>query len=368
MSNGGRYIVFFALGAAAAWGLVQYGRPTGLPVVMGANNVGTVKAAGNLAEAEKTIIAVARKVEPTVVAINTANRVQVDWWRTGEMPAGQGSGVIVGSDGYILTNRHVVTNEDGSVPDEVSVTLDNGRVYRGAKVLGRDARFDLAVVKIPASGLPAVALGDSDTLQVGQYAVAVGNPLGLNATVTTGIISALGRTIDTENGPLEGLIQTDAAINPGNSGGALVDSSARLIGVNTAIATAGGRGSIGIGFAVPVNIAKQVISDVRKYGRSRAPWMGVGLRPISPAEADRYGVPQGVLLQIVDPSGPAAKAGLRRGDIVVQIDGQPVQAYGDFVKAMRRKNVGDKATITAWREGQTFKAVVTMAELPEEMR
>ncbi|HEY3265606.1 MAG TPA: trypsin-like peptidase domain-containing protein [Armatimonadota bacterium] len=324
----------------------------------------TVLAQGRLQPDEQITIDVVKKVTPAVVSITTSGIVARESWFgiVQDRAEGQGSGVIVRPDGYILTNRHVISIE-GAVRQTVTVILPSGKTYKDARVLGADPRLDLAVVKIPARDLPVAALGDSASLQVGQKTIAVGNPLGLSQTVTSGIVSAMGRSIQGEAGMLEGLIQTDAAINPGNSGGALVDSSGRLIGVNTAIAQLGGGGNIGIGFAVPINTARAILDDIAKYGRVRIPWDGLGQQvDVQPAWQQAYGLPNGVLVRPI-PGGPADRAGLREYDVITKADGKAVDTRA-LQEALNHKNIGDKVVFTVFREGKTLSITLTLPERP----
>jgi len=237
-----------------------------------------------------------------------------------------GSGVIVDSaKGYVLTNAHVVKGAE-----EVRVTLMDDREFK-AKVVGVDDDTDIAVLKINADRLTAINLGDSDRLQVGDFVVAIGNPFGLHQTVTSGIISALGRSGIGNPDQFEDFIQTDASINPGNSGGALVDMAGRLVGVNTAILSQSG-GNIGIGFAIPVNITKQVMDQIIKYGKINRGRLGVIVQNLTPdlAKALKLNLTQGVVVTKVQPGTPAAKAGLKAGDVIVGINGRKVESYRDL--------------------------------------
>src|SRR5208282_3939411 len=231
---------------------------------------------------------------------------------------GLGSGVIVTKDGYILTNNHVVEHAD-----EVKVTLQDGREFT-AKVVGRDPKSDVAVIKIDAKDLPALPMADSDKVQVGDIVLAVGNPFGVGQTVTTGIVSATGRgNLGIED--YEDFIQTDAAINPGNSGGALVDVEGRLIGINTAIYSRSG-GNMGIGFAIPSDLARNVMDSLIQYGHVTRGYLGVMIQDVTPALAKEFKLKDttGALIGDVVPKGPADKAGLKEGDVVLDYDGKKV--------------------------------------------
>lgn len=291
---------------------------------------------------------------------------------------GTGSGFIVKPDGLILTNNHVVS---GSAQLTVSLTGDK-KQYK-AKVLGTDARNDLALVKIQADHpLPFLKLGDSDSLQVGQKVLAIGNPFGLGGTLTTGIVSSLGRSVQPQEGRrLEDMIQTDAAINPGNSGGPLLDSRGAVIGINTAIY--GPQGNIGIGFALPINRAKAMLDEFQAKGRVTRPYLGIQTIFISGDIADDLGLPNegGLLIQQVESGSPAEDAGLhgptRRaivgiyqigvgGDYIIAVDGQPVEK-DSLQRVLNRKRVGDALVLTIYRNGRTQQVRVKVGEAPQTL-
>jgi len=284
----------------------------------------------------------------------------------------QGSGFLISSDGKILTNSHVVANEK-----QLEVTLPDQSHYK-ARLLSRDEANDVALLQIePRTKLPSLHLGDSDGLQVGQKVLAIGNPFGLEGTLTTGIVSSLGRTIRGENErTLEGLIQTDAAINPGNSGGPLLDSSGNVVGINTAILGPNG-GNIGIGFAMPINRAKLMIDDFQA-GRKR-PRLGVTVVQVAGDYADALHLPSrgGLLIQEVDADSPASRAGLRGGrqevqignaqvlvggDLIMSIDGQPVERDDAISRALAHKRTGDTLELTIFRNGRTTNVRVKLGE------
>jgi S1-C subfamily serine protease len=281
---------------------------------------------------EQTIIDVTRRVSPTVVSIFSR--------------AGSGSGVIIRQDGVILTNEHVVRGQN-----QVNVSLATGEEYVG-QVLGRDRTVDLAVVRVqPRQPLPSAVLGDSDLLQPGQLAIAIGNPAGFERTVTTGVISALERALGPE---LDDLIQTDAAINPGNSGGPLLDSQGRVIGINTAVlrtARGGGPTLVGLGFAVPINLGRDIAEQLLTTGRIVRAYLGVTWENVSPELAQQFRLPvsEGVILLELDPRGPAAQAGLRRGDIIVRAGGTRVRQGGDVRRLLRGMQPGATLPVVAHR-------------------
>lgn len=266
---------------------------------------------------------------------------------------GKGSGFIVSEDGKILTNNHVVADAD-----TITVTLSDGRTF-DAKIVGKDPTFDLAVLKIEAKDLPTLELGDSEATKVGEWAVAIGNPLGLEHTVTVGVVSAKNRSIHARNFNFDGFIQTDAAINPGNSGGPLLNMDGRVIGINTAIIPY----AQGIGFAIPVNMAKQVMDDIVRYGKVRRGWLGVYIQPVTRdfAEAYKLDGTDGAVVSDVVPDSPAAKAGLKRGDVIISIDGKKVKDHQDFVMKVRHRMAGDEVALKVVRRGEerTLKAKLT---------
>src|SRR5919205_3222946 len=276
---------------------------------------------------------------------------------------GLGSGVIVSADGYILTNHHVV---DGA--EEIKVDLNDGRTLP-AKVVGTDQPSDLAVLKIEATGLPVLPLGDSDKARVGDVALAVGNPLGIGQTVTSGIISAKGRTTGLSDGNFEEFIQTDAAINRGNSGGALVNASGELIGINSQILSPSG-GNIGIGFAIPANMAKAVMDQLMKTGKVRRGMLGVTIQSITADLASSLSLPaaRGAIVTSVQNGGPAEKAGLKRGDVITAINKQPVVDNNSLRNLVASLPPGSNVDVTALRNGHDQDFQVALAELPDRER
>lgn len=269
-----------------------------------------------------------------------------------------GSGVIVASNGYIVTNNHVVEHAT-----EIKVLMSDRREYVG-KLIGTDPKTDVAVIKVEATGLPYVPWGDSDKLNVGEYAIAVGNPFGLNQTVTMGIISAVGRA-NVGIADYEDFIQTDAAINPGNSGGALVNVKGELIGINTAIFSQSG-GYMGIGFAIPSNMVRTVMDSLIKAGKVVRGWLGVSVQEITPELAQQFGLKEakGVLITETEAGGPAAKGGLSRGDVVVSFDGKAVTDSAHLRNQVAGTKVGRKVPVTVVRNGKEVALDVVIVELP----
>jgi Do/DeqQ family serine protease len=315
----------------------------------------------------------ALKASPAVVSINTSkNRSapSTDPWsrffegEPEENAGGLGSGVIVSPEGHILTNNHVV--EDA---DDIEVVLTDGR-RAAAKVIGTDPDTDLALLKIQLDKLPVIVLGQPQDLQVGDVVLAIGNPFGVGQTVTSGIVSALGRShlgINT----FENFIQTDAAINPGNSGGALVDVHGHLMGINTAIYSRSG-GNMGIGFAIPVSIAQQVMQDLLKNGKVSRGWIGVEPQDLTPELAESFqlptankkGLPQGVVITGVLQNGPAAKAGIRPGDVIVQVGGQPVGNVSELLTQVAGLKPGNPTQVKVWRRQGELNLTLTPTERP----
>src|SRR5690349_11258181 len=267
--------------------------------------------------------------------------------QTPQRVQGVGSGVIVNSDGYILTNHHVV---DGAL--EIKVELTDNRTFT-AKLVGSDAPSDLAVLKIDAKDLPVLHLGDSDKVRVGDAVLAVGNPLGIGQTVTSGIVSAKGRTTGLSDGSFEDFLQTDAAINRGNSGGALVNTSGELIGINSQILSPSG-GSIGIGFAIPSNMAKAVMDQLLKTGKVRRGMLGVTIQSIDADLASSFNLPaaRGAIVTTVAAGGPADKAGLKRGDVITAINKQPVLDNNSLRNLVASLPPGSNVEVTAQRNGR----------------
>jgi serine protease Do len=319
-------------------------------------------------------VEISKSVTPTVVSITVKGEVQKreendfhfffgpDFQMPEEMPEmGSGSGVIISNDGYIVTNNHVVK---GATNNGITVTLMDRREFK-AKLIGTDPNTDIAVIKIETNGLPVVSFGNSDDTQVGQWVLAIGNPLGLNYTVTAGIISALGRNIginaDQSGYGIENFIQTDAAINPGNSGGALVDINGQLIGINTAIKTTSGYYQ-GYGFAIPVNMVKIVVSELIKSGKVVRGYIGVNIQTVDETMAKGLGLDRarGVIVQGVVPGGAGEDAGLRVGDVILTVDGKEVNAANQLQAIVGSKRPGEDVTLQLFRDGKNFEQRVTL--------
>lgn len=317
------------------------------------HRVNLVSVSKNIERAPDSVAGIAQRVLPSVVSIST---------ETGSGSA-TGSGFVIESSGYILTNNHVVDGAAGR--NAITVTLNSGRTF-GATIIGTDAAYDLAVLKIPATNLPALQFGDSDKIQVGDAVIAVGSPLGLSGTVTSGIISAKDRAVSAGGSSGESsfinALQTDAAINPGNSGGPLVDATGAVIGVNSAIASLGSSiggqsGSIGLGFAIPINQARKTANQLIKTGKATYPIIGISLDlNYAQGGAKILDSPTGIRA-----GGPAAAAGLQAGDIITKFDGRTINGPDELIVAVRAKNVGDHVTLTYMRGGKSHDASVILA-------
>ncbi|MEA3395523.1 MAG: trypsin-like peptidase domain-containing protein [Pseudomonadota bacterium] len=316
----------------------------------------------------------AQKASAAVVSISTSKAPKNNpnsndpWFRfffgdqDNEPQVGLGSGVLVSPNGYVLTNNHVI---DGA--DEIEVILNDNRQAR-AKVIGTDPDSDLAVLKIELDRLPVIVLGNSDNVQVGDQVLAIGNPFGVGQTVTSGIISALGRNqlgINT----FENFIQTDAAINPGNSGGALVDTNGNLLGINTAIYSRSG-GNMGIGFAIPVSTAKQVLDSIVKEGQVTRGWIGVEPSELSPELADTFGIKanQGVIITGVLQNGPAAQSGIRPGDVITGVAGKPVHNVSELLSSVAALKPGTPSKFSLLRQNNPVELDVVPGVRPKPRR
>jgi len=359
-------LVGVLIGLLVGWGLVSFVRKqTGTAQT----TPRTVAARGDLAEDEKATITLFQQASPSVVYITSlSRRTDLLGINVFDVPQGTGSGFIWDDAGHIVTNYHVISDANA-----VEVTLFDRASYP-AKLVGREPAKDLAVLRIfaPADKLRPLPIGESDNLQVGQKVFAIGNPFGWDYSLTTGVVSALGRTIPSfGNRTIDGVIQTDAAINPGNSGGPLLDSAGRLIGVTTQIYSPSGA-SAGIGFAVPVDIVNQVVPQLIEHGKVVRPYMGVQL--VDDGIVRRFGL-KGVLLQSVTEGGPAEEAGLhgtRRtasgriilGDLIVKMDDQPVAGSNDLLGLLEKHKVGDVISISFIRDDEQQETRLTLAPPP----
>jgi putative serine protease PepD len=323
------------------------------------SNTPTAVANGNTCDA----ITIANRVLPAIVTISVQNG----------NASGVGSGEIVRSDGYIVTNNHVISA--AATGGSIHVLYSSG-VEVPAALTGRDPKSDLAVLKVTnSSPLPTVPWGNSAGLLVGQPVVALGAPLGLSSSVTSGIVSALGRTVPvpSDNGMnaiLAGAIQTDAAINPGNSGGALVDCAGSLVGINTAIATVpneagqAGGGSVGIGFAIPADFAHSIVDQIISTGHATYPYFGVSVAPIPPAVAQKFGLTTGLYVESVVPGGPMDEAGIQSGDVIVSVNGQAATSVDVLTHVTITHKAGDQIPVKYVRDGKDHTVTVTLEDAP----
>lgn len=286
--------------------------------------------------------------------------------REGPKQEGAGSGVIISTDGYIVTNNHVV---DEAKEDGITVILSDKKEYK-AKLIGKDPLTDLAVIKVEATNLPVAHIGNSDEVMIGEMVIAVGNPLGLNSTVTSGIVSAIGRGalgLNRDRYAVENFIQTDAAINPGNSGGGLFNLRGSLIGINSAIATRTG-GYMGYGFAIPANLMKAVALDIIEDGKVDRGYIGISLRPVDEVSAKSLKLDKvaGALVDDILKDSPAEKAGIEPGDVILELDGKPVNSSNDLQSLVAQRRAGDKVNLKIWREGKSITKSVTLKKRDDD--
>ena len=355
-------IIFGAI-LVSGFGLV---RPSLADLNLGAKEP-PVKLDADASSFSQAFIEVASKVTPAIVQITVVSEREnphQDWFffPFKDLPKeqkGSGSGIIISEDGYILTNNHVVEKAS-----KVTVGLSDKREFE-AKVIGTDPLTDLAVVKIDAKNLPVAYLGNSDDLKVGQWVMAIGNPLSLTSTVTAGIVSAINRGqlgLIRDSYGVENFIQTDAAINPGNSGGALVDLSGAVIGVNSAIASSSGGTYIGYGFAIPINLAKSVSQDLIAHGKVSRGYIGINIGEVDDAIAKSIGLdkPKGVIIQGIVEDGAASKADIRAGDVIIEIDGRPVNKPNELQSYVASLSAGTTVKLKLFRDGQTIERNVTL--------
>lgn len=361
-------LIGFLLGGLTYFFLSKAKAPSYMPF--------TPKVPGSVAEASRAFSDIVNAVSPSVVNISSVKTLKkqpspfdefFDFlypfpnnnprkWKEQSL----GSGVIVSADGYIVTNNHVVEQSD-----DIKVILFDRRSFR-AKIIGADPKTDIAIIKINAGGLPVAPWGDSDRLQVGEFVLAIGNPFGLSNTVTMGIISAVGR-VDVGIADYENFIQTDAAINPGNSGGPLTNIKGELIGINTAIFSKTG-GYQGIGFAVPSNMVRLVMEQLMKKGKVTRGWIGVTIQEITPELASKFGLKttEGALVSDVSKGSPAQRAGIMRGDVILEFDGKKVRDVGALRNIVAQSRIGSNVAIKILRRDREMAVTVTVTELPAD--
>lgn len=332
------------------------------------NKTSTITNAVSLINYSDTAISVANKVLPSIVGIKVEFPVTSYFYTMTSTTSSTGSGVIISQDGYILTNNHVVSNTSSSSNSfyysigeatSVKVYLYNDETAYDAKIIGTDEQTDLAVLKVEKDGLTAATLGDSSSLKVGEFAMAVGNPIGLQSTVTSGIISALDRTIKAD-GTTYHVIQTDAAINSGNSGGALVNSKGEVIGINTLKISY--TGVEGIGFAIPINSTKDIYSQLIQYNKVKRPYIGIEAQTITEALAKKYNLVIGAYVKKVEDFSPAQKADLQVGDVITSINGGEIKSSDDVSDVVSSHNIGDTLNLKIYRNGNYLDINVTLEE------
>lgn len=316
-----------------------------------------------------TAMGVADKVLPSIVGIQIEYKVNSFFGSS--TSTATGSGIIISEDGYILTNNHVVSASTGSssssyyqVSDAVAVkvTLYNDETVYDAKIIGKDDQTDLAVIKIEKDGLTKAELGNSDSVKVGEFVMAVGCPLGLNVTATSGIVSAVNRDVTTSDGGKYNVIQTDAAINSGNSGGALVNSKGEVIGINTLKLS--GTGVEGIGFAIPISSTTNIVSQLMEHNKVLRPYIGISGVTVDEELAKRYKLVEGVYVRTVEDFSSAQKSGIKVGDVITEVEGNKVTSVEEINSIKNNHNIGDEIKIKIYREGETKEIKLTLNEQP----
>ena len=317
-----------------------------------------------------TAVGVAKKVQPSIVAISVEYSVNSVFNRSSTTATAKGSGIIISEDGYILTNNHVVNSTTSSSnsfyeiekANKVTVKLYNDDTEYEGKIVGTDSQTDLAVIKINKDGLTTAELGDSNSVQVGEFAMAIGSPLGLDNSVTAGIISAVNRDVTDSDGNKYTAIQTDAAINSGNSGGALVNSKGQVIGVNTLKLS--GTGVEGVGFAIPINSTKSIYEQLIQYSKVKRPYIGVGGIDLDEKTAKANNLVVGVYIKTVEDFSAGEKAGLKIGDVIIEADGTKITTMSELNEIKNQKQIGDTIKLKVYRDGKEKIITVTLQEQP----
>ena len=316
----------------------------------------------------ETGVGVASKVRPSIVGIEVEYSVNSIFYRNKSTATAAGSGIIISEDGYILTNNHIVNSSSTSYyyelgkANKVTVTLYNDSTKYDATIVGTDSQTDLAVIKIEKNGLKAAELGDSDAVQVGEFAMAIGNPLGLADSVTAGIVSAVNREVSDQDGNSYVAIQTDASINSGNSGGALVNSKGQVIGVNTLKLS--GAGVEGVGFAIPINSTKEIYEQLIQYNKVKRPYIGIGGYDLDEQTAEDNNLVVGIYIKTIEDFSAGEKAGLKIGDVIVEVDGTKVTKMDELNAIENQKQIGDTLKLKVFREGKEKEITVTLQEQP----
>lgn len=320
----------------------------------------------SLSNYSDTAIYAANKALPSIVGISIS--YNISYFGRTQTAEASGSGVIISSDGYILTNNHVVSSSDSSYYYEVSsatkvtVSLYGSEETYEATIVGTDEQTDLAIIKIDAEGLTPAELGDSSSAQVGEFVLAIGSPLGLDTSVTAGIISALERDISTYDGTTYHVLQTDCAINSGNSGGALVNSQGQVIGINTLKLS--GTGIEGVGFAIPINDTTSVYEQLIEHGKVLRPYIGISGSNLSETTAKRYNLPVGVYVEEITEDTGAANSNLKTGDVITEVDGKSIKTMDDLNEIKNKKNIGDTLTLKVYRSGEYIDIDIKLTEMP----
>lgn len=321
----------------------------------------------SLSQYSDTSIYAANKVLPSIVGIEVNFTVDSIFFK-GQTQTAKGSGIIISDDGYILTNNHIISSADSSSFYEVSkansvkVSLYNDKTKYDAKIIGLDQQTDLAVIKIDKKDLTPAELGNSDSLSIGEFVLAIGSPLGLESSVTAGIVSALNRNIDSPDGSNYVVIQTDCAINAGNSGGALVNSDGKVIGINTL--KFAGNGIEGMGFAIPINRTTKIVADLIKNGKVLRPFIGIAGKDLSKEEAEHYNLPLGIYIQDVEIKSSAEASGLKVGDVITAIDKTEIKTMKELNDIKNQKSIGDTIVLTVFRDGKSIDVSLKLKEKP----
>lgn len=323
----------------------------------------------SLSNYSDTAIYAANKVLPSIVGVKVEYTITSNFIQgMSQLLQAEGSGIIISSDGYILTNNHIINSSDSSIFYEVSkaakvyVYLYNDETPYEAKIIGTDGETDLAVIKIEKGDLTPAEIGDSNSLKIGEFTMAIGNPLGMESSVTSGIISALNRSVTTDDGTTYTLIQTDATINPGNSGGALINAEGKVIGLNTLKLS--GSGIEGMGFAIPINDTISIYKQLIENGKVLRPYIGIGGINLDKLNAQHYNLPVGIYIKEIQANSPAASSNLQIGDIITALDGTKVETMKDLNKIKNTKKIGDTITLDIYRNNKTQQIKVTLGEKP----
>ena len=332
------------------------------------NNLNTQQV--SLLDFSETGIGVANKVKPSIVGITVEFSVNSIFYNSSGTAKASGSGIIISEDGYILTNNHIVssTSESNNAfyevgkANKVTVKLYNDDTEYEAQIIGTDSQTDLAVIKIDKTGLTPAELGDSDSVQVGEFAMAIGNPLGLDNSVTAGIVSAVNREVTDSDGNKYLAIQTDAAINAGNSGGALVNSQGQVIGVNTLKLS--GEDVEGVGFAIPINSTKEIYEQLIQYNKVKRPYIEIGGIDLDEETAKKNNLVVGIYIKTIEDFSAAEKAGLRIGDVIIEADGQKITTMDELNEIKNSKSIGDTIKLKVYRNGNEKEVTVTLQEQP----